>query len=95
MLNDKKPRRHLILMLVGLILVIVFGVGWKVINLTAEPELIIRFHYSGFRVIQNIANVLLYASAALMGTNTGLLIRDYSKYRKEKMTADTVMGASI
>ncbi|MBQ3348397.1 hypothetical protein IJG90_02675 [Candidatus Saccharibacteria bacterium] len=91
MLNDKKPRRHLILMLVGLILVIVFGVGWKVINLTAEPELIIRFHYSGFRVIQNIANVLLYASAALMGTNTGLLIRDYSKYRKEKMTADTSM----
>lgn len=87
MFKDSKARRHLIWTLVGLTLTILFSVGWKIIAPMIEPGITIRFHYSGFKLIQNIVNVCLYASAGWMGASFGLLLRDRQRYQKEKKVA--------
>lgn len=84
MLKDKEARRHLIWMLVGLVLTLLFSAGWTNIAPMIEPGITIRFHYSGFKLIQNIVNVCLYASAGWTGISFGLLLRDYQKYQKKK-----------
>lgn len=84
MFKDSNARRHLIWMLVGLALVILFSVGWKIIAPMIEPGITIRFHYSGFKLIQNIVEFCRGASAGWMGASFGLLLRDRQRYQKEK-----------
>ena len=84
MFEDGKARRHLIWMLVGLALVMLFSVGWNFVAPAIEPGITIRFHYSGFKLIQNIVNVCLYASAGWMGASFGLLLKDCQRYQKKK-----------
>ncbi|MBR0488369.1 hypothetical protein IJJ39_01685 [Candidatus Saccharibacteria bacterium] len=84
MFKDSKARRHLIWMLTSLALTMLFSAGWKIVAPMIEPGITIRFHYSGFKLIQNIVNFCLYASAGWMGASFGLLLRDYQRYQKEK-----------
>lgn len=84
MFKDSKARRHLIWMLTSLTLIILFSVGWKIVAPMIEPGITIRFHYSGFKLIQNIVKFCLGASVGWMGASFGLLLRDRRRYQKEK-----------
>ena len=84
MLKDKKARRHLIWMLVGLVLTLLFSAGWNFVAPAIEPSITIRFHYSGFKLIQNIVKFCLGTSVGWTGVSFGLLLRDRQRHKKEK-----------